>query len=108
MIFVQGFAKLFHIKSDHDMIYMISFLNKKKFNNTIHHIRVTNVIKFPKLFLLASCVYDATLCNRLFHNADGIIKNTSISVSHNAHIHVYTNHCEVGKKLDKNIKTMRV
>lgn len=72
------------------------------------HIQTTIVIKFPNDLALFSLVYQATLCSRLFHNADGIIRNISINVNQSHRIPVYTNHSDVGKKLDKNIKTISV
>jgi hypothetical protein len=108
IVLAQGFAKLVPMKSIHDMVYMISSLNRIKFINIIDHIRTTIVIRFQNDFFLFSVLYDATLCSRLFHNADGIMRKISINVSHSHHIPVYTNHSDVGKKFDKNIKTINV
>ena len=90
------------------MVYMISLLNIVRFINIIAPIRTTSVIKFQKLFWLSNLLYDATLCSKLFQSADGMIRKTSIKVSHRPRIPVYINHSEVGKKFDRNISTIRV
>lgn len=108
MVLVHGFDRLVHIKSDHDMVYIISLLNIIIFTMMIDHIRVIRVIRFPKLFCFSNLLYDATLCNRLFPNAEGMIKNTSTRVNHSHQIPVYTNHSDVGKKLERNINTISV
>lgn len=62
-----------------------------------HPIHRMSWSKFPKLFAFCVGVYAATLCKRLFHNADGIIRNISIKANANARIPVYVYPCVVGK-----------
>ena len=90
IVFAQGLENPVHRNSLPDTMYIMLSLNRTKFNNNIEPIHTTIVIKFQKDFFLLSSVYDATLCNKLFPSADGIIKNISIKVSPSHRIHVKT------------------